>query len=664
MPAVRVAERRVWVGQESRALLSGEVHYWRLDASAWPAVLERVRDLGLDIVSTYVCWNFHEVASGEFDFAGGRDARRHLGAFLRLAADRGMWVLLRPGPYIYAEWPNSGIPERLVKYHRLHPEFVREAKTWMAAVVDLARPFLATSGGPIVLWQADNEADPWLDVYGTQVRDLFEAFLRQRYTDVATLNAAWAASCADFSEACPVMAPVPQRFIPRYLDFCRFRHWYARQVVHWTTDEYRRLGVDVPIYANTYTGMAVQDWRAIDAACDLAGPDVYPTARIADDPEEHRALLDTVRYTRTFASLPFSPEFESGIWHGWHTRVGALPADQYDLTALSTLQAGLCGWNWYMLAARDSWYMSPITELGRLRPELAPTFAELVRLFRELDPPSLQKLTDTAATFNVLERAAHLDDVGRDVLRALYAADVDYEFFDLDSGSMGRPLLFYAGGTLVSTEQRQRLVDYVSGGGCLVVFQPGALFELAREPTGVTTAAAPQRLRLALGSARVELSSPAVFVYADSPGEPIIAERIAPLPPTQEGGLAHVQLPVGERLTVGYLAAHGTGRVVVLGVSPTPELVTALHAWLGVPIASQSGIGTRVQSAVFRRGDGHVAIVTNTADHVQDAVLRLDVGAPLRTACDLRTGQETPIADGGSVVVHVPPRSGTAVRLL
>ena len=59
-----------------------------------------------------------------------------------------------------------------------------------------------------------------------------------------------------------------------------------------------------------------------------------------------------------------------------------------------------------MLAGRDSWYMSPITELGRFRPDLAPTFAELVRLFRELAPPSLEKVVDTAATFNALGRYA------------------------------------------------------------------------------------------------------------------------------------------------------------------------------------------------------------------------------------------------------------------
>src|SRR5918911_5336163 len=131
MPAVRIADGRVWVGEESRALLSGEVHFWRLDPSVWPAVLDSVRELGLDVVSSYVCWAFHEVGTGEFDFTGRTNPRRNLMSFIELVRSRGLWLLIRPGPYIYAEWPNSGIPERTVQWHRLHPRFQAEARVWM-----------------------------------------------------------------------------------------------------------------------------------------------------------------------------------------------------------------------------------------------------------------------------------------------------------------------------------------------------------------------------------------------------------------------------------------------------------------------------------------------------------------------------------------------------
>jgi beta-galactosidase len=387
MARARIAERRIRVDDQSRALLSGEVHFWRLDPRVWPSVLARARELGLDMLSSYVCWDFHELAPGRFDLRGETTPRRDLLAFLELVREQGFWLVLRPGPYIYAEWPNSGVPERVVRWHRLHPSFQQAAAAWLAAVVDAARPFLATHGGPVVLLQADNEADPWIDVYAEQLglgsrTGLFQEFLAGRYAHIAELNSAWESAYTDFSAARAVLSPVFRTggYRERYLDVCRFRHWYASEIVRWTTAEFRRLGVDVPISANTYIGLDVQDWRSLEASCDLAGPDVYPTSRIAEDPHERRRMLDAVRFTRTYSALPFIAEFEAGIWHGWHTGVGTLGATHYVFNGLSALQAGACGWNWYMLAGRDSWYMSPITELGRLRPDLAPAFAgEAVR---------------------------------------------------------------------------------------------------------------------------------------------------------------------------------------------------------------------------------------------------------------------------------------------
>src|SRR5690348_6445857 len=83
---VRIADRRIWVGEESRALLHGEVHYWRLSPSRWHAVLRSVKELGIDIVSSYVCWDFHEVGLDQYDFRGETDAARNLIHFIELAA--------------------------------------------------------------------------------------------------------------------------------------------------------------------------------------------------------------------------------------------------------------------------------------------------------------------------------------------------------------------------------------------------------------------------------------------------------------------------------------------------------------------------------------------------------------------------------------------------
>jgi hypothetical protein len=306
--------------------------------------------------------------------------------------------------------------------------------------------------------------------------------------------------------------------------------------------------------------------------------------------------------------------------------------------------------------------MSPITELGRFRPDLAPAFEMLVRLFRELDPPSLDKLSETAVTLSVLERAAGLESAGEELLGALDAADVDYELFDLETGRLQQQLVLYAGGACPSEEAQGRLVDYVESGGTLVLFQTLPLGRLGlRPPDGITTAADPQRLRLELGGQSVELSSPAVFAYAGVPGEALIAERIAPRAPTQEGGHAHVLLPLGQRITTGYVERRGAGRVVMIGVMPTPELLVALHAWLGARIPCRA-LSPSVHSALFRRGLEYFAVITNTSSEAREASLRLGLEPLPRQARDLLTGCELPVVDG-RLLVQVPARSGTAIRL-
>jgi hypothetical protein len=125
-----------------------------------------------------------------------------------------------------------------------------------------------------------------------------------------------------------------------------------------------------------------------------------------------------------------------------------------------------------------------------------------------------------------------------------------------------------------------------------------------------------------------------------------------------------VQLPVGERLTVGYAQSRGRGRVIVLGLAPSAELMVELHAWLGVRVACRARSGQRVTSALFRRGAMLVVVVTNTGQDDRDVVLDLDgeMDDQLRASRDLRTGVVAPVV-GGSVLARVPARSGTVLEL-
>ncbi|MFI8339519.1 beta-galactosidase family protein [Streptomyces sp. NPDC085639] len=139
-------------------IVSGALHYFRVHPDLWEDRLARLRALGVNTVDTYVPWNFHETAPGKADFTGPRDLAR----FLRLAQNLGLDAIVRPGPYICAEWDFGGLPARLLAVDGLHlrcsdPRFEAEVDGWFDLVVPELLPLLAGRGGPVVAVQIENE---------------------------------------------------------------------------------------------------------------------------------------------------------------------------------------------------------------------------------------------------------------------------------------------------------------------------------------------------------------------------------------------------------------------------------------------------------------------------------------------------------------------------
>ncbi|WP_028800962.1 beta-galactosidase [Streptomyces sp. 142MFCol3.1] len=140
-------------------LWSGEVHPFRLPSpSLWRDVLEKLRAHGYNTISVYVSWNYHSAAPGSYDFTGVRD----LDLFLRTAAETGLYVILRPGPYINAEVDAGGFPGWLTvtpgTARTSDPTYLKYVDEWLTAVDRIAVRHLYThGGGTVVLYQLENE---------------------------------------------------------------------------------------------------------------------------------------------------------------------------------------------------------------------------------------------------------------------------------------------------------------------------------------------------------------------------------------------------------------------------------------------------------------------------------------------------------------------------
>ena len=139
-------------------IISGELHYARIPVEYWRDRLQKARAMGLNTISTYVFWNLHEDRPGHYDFTGQKD----VATFVRLAQQAGLHVILRPGPYVCAEWELGGYPAWLfatpgIVLRSTDARFTRPASAWLDRLGRELAPLVSTRGGPIMAVQVENE---------------------------------------------------------------------------------------------------------------------------------------------------------------------------------------------------------------------------------------------------------------------------------------------------------------------------------------------------------------------------------------------------------------------------------------------------------------------------------------------------------------------------
>lgn len=156
-------------------ILSGALHYFRVHPDSWADRIEKARLMGLNTIDTYVPWNAHSPRPGVFDTSGILDLAR----FLRLVSEAGMYAIVRPGPYICAEWDNGGLPAWLfqepgVGVRRYEKQFMAAIAEYLQQVLRIVEPLQVHHGGPVLLVQVENEYGAFGDdqVYLKAVADL------------------------------------------------------------------------------------------------------------------------------------------------------------------------------------------------------------------------------------------------------------------------------------------------------------------------------------------------------------------------------------------------------------------------------------------------------------------------------------------------------------
>ena len=139
-------------------IISGEMHYPRVPRAYWRARFRMAKAMGLNAITTYVFWNVHEPHPGMYDFSGQND----IAEFIREAQSEGLYVILRPGPYVCAEWEWGGYPAWLLKDHDIvvrssDKKFMEPVGRWFRRLGQEVAPLQIGNGGPIIAVQVENE---------------------------------------------------------------------------------------------------------------------------------------------------------------------------------------------------------------------------------------------------------------------------------------------------------------------------------------------------------------------------------------------------------------------------------------------------------------------------------------------------------------------------
>lgn len=140
-------------------IISGEMHPARIPRAYWRHRIQMAKAMGCNTIAAYIFWNYHEQQEGVFDF---KSDNRNIAEFIRICQQEGMWVIVRPGPYVCAEWDFGGLPTYLlkipdIKIRCMDSRYMAAVARYIKNLSKELKPLLCSNGGPVLLTQIENE---------------------------------------------------------------------------------------------------------------------------------------------------------------------------------------------------------------------------------------------------------------------------------------------------------------------------------------------------------------------------------------------------------------------------------------------------------------------------------------------------------------------------
>ncbi|MBQ7779741.1 MAG: beta-galactosidase [Clostridia bacterium] len=210
MPNLTFKGKQFYMDGEPIEIISGTMHYFRIPEDYWYDRLLKLKECGFNTVETYTCWNLHEPEEGKFDFTGMLDIEK----YVQTATDLGLYVILRPGPYICAEWDCGGLPAWLLTYRDIdircnNEVYLSKVDRYYKELLTRLNKHFSGNGGNIVMIQVENE-------YGSFGSD--KEYLRA----VAAMYEKYDAKALYFTSDGPTYTMLNGGTLPEYLAVANF----------------------------------------------------------------------------------------------------------------------------------------------------------------------------------------------------------------------------------------------------------------------------------------------------------------------------------------------------------------------------------------------------------------------------------------------------------
>jgi beta-galactosidase len=518
MKKVEIKDNGIFVDGKYVPMVSGEFHYWRTPPDAWEKVFASMKELGFSMVATYIPWDFHEIKKGSYDFSGKTSEHKNLVCWLELADKKGFKVIIRPGPYIYAEWNLGGPPDYAFKYPKYSEEFLELAEVWIKNISHALKPFLATKGGPIILLQACNETvghyeyANFDDPKYKKIEGIYKQYIKERFPKIKDFNEAADKNYKDFSKVelpqikagwggCN-LREIDLGTLPASLNECKilidFGKWYTEAYLKEIYNLYKKQGIDVPIFANLVGWYWPQNWERLKKVVDLVSMDTYYQNLLPGD--LYAAFTKLYKLFAGTSKFPTAVEFQCGVWDPMVKITGVMSERHFYFTTMVAFACGLKGISYYMLVNRDNWYFAPINEWGKIRNDAVKVVNRTTETLEKLSFENLRRTTKIAVAWYAPhtehflftgKKQVHLEfrhkDISRmpfaedypqgwDLYRSLTRAGIDCDVISLTGEREWPEFLVYGGYPFMEWPLAEKLYKYVCAGGKLIVY--GALPEV------------------------------------------------------------------------------------------------------------------------------------------------------------------------------------------